>query len=53
MELLNICNLPPTEADPPIPTPPVTTKAPDEELVDAVPEVIARPDTDKMSVDGL
>ena len=34
---LNICNLPPTETDCPMPTPPVTTNAPVEvELVPAV-----------------
>ena len=53
MELLNICNLPSTEADPPIPTPPVTTKAPVEEDDEFIDEVTANPKTFNMSVDGL
>ena len=38
---------------PPIPTPPVTTKAPDVEFVDAVDAVIARPDVERIKLDGL
>ena len=38
---------------PPIPTPPVTTKAPVVELVDTVEPVTANPDTERISVNGL
>ena len=36
-----------------MPTPPVTTKAPVVGLVEAVPDVTAKPDTLKISVLGL
>ncbi len=38
---------------PPMPTPPVTTKAPVVEPVDTVEPVTAKPDTESISVDGL
>ena len=48
-----IVKSPATNKLPPIPTPPVTIKAPEEEFVDAVCAVIARPETYNISVDGL
>jgi hypothetical protein len=36
-----------------MPTPPVTTRAPVVVEVDAVPDVIANPETLRISVDGL
>ena len=48
-----IVKSPATYKLPPIPTPPDTTKAPDVEFVDAVVEVTAKPDVDKINDDGL
>ena len=48
-----IVKSPATYKLPPIPTPPVTIKAPEVEFVDAVELVIAKPDTFNISVDGL
>ena len=48
-----IVKSPPTYKLPPIPTPPVTTKAPDVEFVDAVDAVTANPETLNISVEGL
>ena len=50
---MNICNLPPTETEPPIPTPPETVKAPEDIDVEAVAAVVANPETLNISVDGL
>jgi hypothetical protein len=36
-----------------MPTPPATVKAPEVGVVEAVPDVIAKPDTFNISVDGL
>ena len=44
---------PPTNRLPPIPTPPVTTKAPVIALVEAAPDVTANPETLRISVEGL
>ena len=38
---------------PPIPTPPVTTNAPVDELVETVDAVTANPEVDNINVDGL
>ena len=38
---------------PPIPTPPATVKAPEDEFVETVDAVTANPDTERISVDGL
>jgi hypothetical protein len=48
-----IPTLPPTITDPPIPTPPVTINAPVEDELVATDDVIAKPETVKISVDGL
>jgi hypothetical protein len=50
---LNNCNLPPTEIDCPIPTPPEAIIEPVVEDVEFVVDVDAKPETLKMSVDGL
>jgi hypothetical protein len=48
-----IPTLPPTITDPPIPTPPETIRAPEDDELVAADDVIANPETVKISVDGL
>ena len=53
LDKILVAGVPPTFNCPLIPTPPVTTKAPEVGEVEAVVAVTANPDTERISVDGL